>query len=168
MTGGGDAPAKLDDDAPLSFEEAARILLRGVVTASTLRAAWERRELTAERLGRRVVTTPRAVREWRASKTVRAEPKRAPFAAEPQAVATPGYSAEDMARDTLNDLNDALKRGAKSTRKGPPLRLLHNHTPPAPANSHAAAEFRQAGDTLAKLKASLPRRRRLSEDGEAE
>lgn len=56
---------EIDRDAPISFDEAARVCLRGTVKASTLRAAWERRELTAERLGRRIVTTPGAVEDWR-------------------------------------------------------------------------------------------------------
>lgn len=52
-------------DTPLSLKEAAEVLLRGLVKASTLRAAADRGELTVERLGRRVVTTPAAVAEWR-------------------------------------------------------------------------------------------------------
>lgn len=65
----------LDPDAPLTFREAAEHCLRGTVKGATLRAAWERRELTAERLGRRVVTTPAAVAEWRKRCRVPAEPK---------------------------------------------------------------------------------------------
>jgi hypothetical protein len=55
----------LPDDAPVSLDEAARICLRGVVKASTLRAAAERGELAVERLGRRIVTTPADVNAWR-------------------------------------------------------------------------------------------------------
>ncbi len=43
-------------DYPISLDEAAAICLRGVVSASTLRAAAERGELTIERLGRRITT----------------------------------------------------------------------------------------------------------------
>jgi hypothetical protein len=68
-----DDPRTFGPDDPITFAEAAEICLRGVVKAATLRAAWERRELTAERLGRRVVTTPRAVAEWRKRCSVAAE-----------------------------------------------------------------------------------------------
>jgi hypothetical protein len=54
-----------DPDAPLSLQEAAQTILRGLVTASTLRAAADRGELAVERLGRRIVVTPRAISEWR-------------------------------------------------------------------------------------------------------
>ena len=56
-----------DLDAPLSLKEAAETLLRGLVTASTLRAAADRGELIVERLGRRIVVTPKAIAEWRES-----------------------------------------------------------------------------------------------------
>lgn len=54
-----------DLDTPFSLREAAQTLLRGVVTASTLKAAAERGELTVERLGRKIVVTPKAIEEWR-------------------------------------------------------------------------------------------------------
>ena len=47
----------LSPDSPISLDEAAEICLRGLVTASTLRAAADRGELAIERLGRRIVTT---------------------------------------------------------------------------------------------------------------
>ena len=56
-----------DLDAPLSLREAAETLLRGLVTASTLRAAADRGELVVERLGRRIIVTPKAIAEWRES-----------------------------------------------------------------------------------------------------
>src|SRR5665213_640014 len=57
----------LAPDDPLTFAEAAEIILRGLVKAATLRAAADRGELRFERLGRRLVTTPAAVHEWRES-----------------------------------------------------------------------------------------------------
>lgn len=54
-----------DQDAPLSLREAAETLLRGLVTASTLKAAADRGELAVERLGRRIVVTPKAIADWR-------------------------------------------------------------------------------------------------------
>ncbi len=46
----------ISPDSPISLDEAAAICLRGLVSASTLRAAAERGELTIERLGRRITT----------------------------------------------------------------------------------------------------------------
>lgn len=57
--------SEFDDNAPMTLREAAEGLLRGVVKASTLRAAADRGELEIERLGRVHVVTPRAIREWR-------------------------------------------------------------------------------------------------------
>ncbi len=61
VTGAGE----LSPLSPLSLDEAAAVLLRGLVKASTLRAAADRGELTVERLGRRIVTTPAAIEAWR-------------------------------------------------------------------------------------------------------
>ena len=57
--------SELAPDSPITFAEAARDILRGLVTASTVRAAADRGELDYEKIGRRVVTTPAAVEEWR-------------------------------------------------------------------------------------------------------
>lgn len=57
--------ADLLPQSPLSLDEAADVLLRGLVKASTLRAAAERGELAVERLGRRIVTTPADIEAWR-------------------------------------------------------------------------------------------------------
>lgn len=56
---------EISPDSPISLNEAAAICLRGLVSASTLRAAAERGELTIERLGRRIVTTPADIDAWR-------------------------------------------------------------------------------------------------------
>lgn len=55
----------ISPDSPISLDEAAEICLRGLVKASTLRAAADRGELAIERLGRRLVTTPADVEAWR-------------------------------------------------------------------------------------------------------
>ena len=54
-----------NDNEPISLHEAAQIVLRGLVKVSTLRAAADRGDLVIEKLGRRVVTTPANVSEWR-------------------------------------------------------------------------------------------------------
>lgn len=58
---------------PMSLSEAADVLLRGLVTKSTLRAAAARGELATERLGRRIVTTPAYIEAWRAKCREQAE-----------------------------------------------------------------------------------------------
>lgn len=55
----------LSPHIPMSLDEAASLLLRGLVKASTLRAAADRGELAVERLGRRIVTTPADIAAWR-------------------------------------------------------------------------------------------------------
>lgn len=57
--------SEFDPDTPFSLDEAAEVLLRGLVKASTLRAAAERGELAIERLGRRIIVTPAAIDAWR-------------------------------------------------------------------------------------------------------
>jgi hypothetical protein len=59
------SPGELGPNDPLTLREAAETLLRGIVKASTLRAAAARGELTVERLGRTLVTTPTYVEQWR-------------------------------------------------------------------------------------------------------
>ena len=54
----------MNDSSPLTLDEAAEICLRGKVKAATLRAAASRGELKVMKLGRRIMVTPAAVREW--------------------------------------------------------------------------------------------------------
>lgn len=54
----------ISDDTPLSLEEAASVLMRGMFTKWTLKAAADRKELVTFKLGRIIVTTPAYVREW--------------------------------------------------------------------------------------------------------
>lgn len=58
--------SEIGRDDPVTLAEAADLLLRGLVTKSTLRAAAARGELQTERLGRRVVTTSAYIEAWRA------------------------------------------------------------------------------------------------------
>lgn len=55
----------LEPDSPITLREASEICLRGVVKEATLRKAVSAGELTFEFLGRRIVTTPAHVAEWR-------------------------------------------------------------------------------------------------------
>jgi hypothetical protein len=51
--------------SPVSLDEAASVLLRGLVKVGTLRRAADRGELATERLGRAIVTTPADIEAWR-------------------------------------------------------------------------------------------------------
>ncbi len=76
----------------MTLAEAATVLIRGLVTASTLRAAADRGELQTERLGRRVVTTPAHIKDWRRRCHVLAAVRTSTLNAGPTA-AIPGISA---------------------------------------------------------------------------
>ncbi|TBW33577.1 DNA-binding protein [Siculibacillus lacustris] len=64
------------DDTPMTLDEACRDLLRGLVKASTLRAAISSGTLSHERQGRRIIVTKRDIEEWRAA--CRVEARKAP------------------------------------------------------------------------------------------
>lgn len=54
----------LDDD-PITLKEACDLLLRGIVSVSALRAEIRRGNLTVERIGRNLYTTPAHIRTMR-------------------------------------------------------------------------------------------------------
>lgn len=57
----------LDDinmDAPISLQEAAEVLLRGLVRPATLRAAADRGELNVYKIGKRIITTRSDIEDW--------------------------------------------------------------------------------------------------------
>ena len=56
--------AELAPNAPISFEEAAEIVLRGLVTARSLKDYARRGQLKAYKLGRKLVTTRDDVNDW--------------------------------------------------------------------------------------------------------
>lgn len=64
---------EIGDDTPLSLQEAAAGPLRGLVSASTLRAAIAAGTLPAVRLGKRYVVTRADLATWRAA--CRVQPK---------------------------------------------------------------------------------------------
>jgi len=47
------------------LDEAAKICMRGLVKASTLRAAAARGDLVVEKIGKRLITTPANIEAWR-------------------------------------------------------------------------------------------------------
>ncbi len=57
--------ADLLDTDPITLTEASEIVLRGIVSVSALRTEISRGNLSAERIGRNLFTTPAAIREMR-------------------------------------------------------------------------------------------------------
>lgn len=55
----------MTDDRPMTLDQACRELLNNLIKPKTLRAAIERGECNAERIGRRVCVTPSDIVEWR-------------------------------------------------------------------------------------------------------
>jgi hypothetical protein len=55
---------RLDDD-PITLAEASKLLLRGIVTVSALRAEIKRGNLVAEKIGKNLFTMPAAIRALR-------------------------------------------------------------------------------------------------------
>lgn len=60
----------LDTD-PITLGEASKLLLRGIVSVSALRAEVKRGNLAVERIGKNLFTTPAAIREMREKCRVR-------------------------------------------------------------------------------------------------
>jgi len=107
-------------DAPISLKEAAETILRGLVTASTLRAAADRGELTIERLGRRVVTTPAAIAEWRKRCRVEADAPNSISRNDPRA-SPPNISETERSaspQDLANASIAALLENSPNTSRG--------------------------------------------------
>jgi hypothetical protein len=57
--------ADLIDTDPITLVEASKIVLRGIISVSALRAEIRRGNLTVERIGKNLYTTPAAIREMR-------------------------------------------------------------------------------------------------------
>jgi hypothetical protein len=102
----------IDDDDPISFDEAATIIFRGLITASTLRAAYQRGELEAERIGRRVLTTRRAVNAWRAERRVatRKCPEPSTYLEQRSVEELSGVTPKQLAQATLDQLRLEIDR----------------------------------------------------------
>lgn len=106
--------ADLIDTDPITLTEASRVVLRGVVSVSALRAEMNRGNLMTMKIGKNLFTTPAAIREMMEKCRVRP-----PHPASISAPTTePGSSAT---KDTANELAalkasvTALKSGSLST-----------------------------------------------------
>lgn len=58
-------PNEFMDNDPITLTEASRVVLRGIVSVSALRAEIKRGNLAVERIGKNLYTTPVAIREMR-------------------------------------------------------------------------------------------------------
>lgn len=109
----------LSTNAPLSLDEAARVLLRGLVKASTLRAAIGRGELQAEFTGKRYITTPADIEAWRKLCRDRARERGCISGAQGEPQAQPNGSSETeqsrLALDAAKAIAKALKGGSRTT-----------------------------------------------------
>jgi hypothetical protein len=119
---------ELSPQSPLSLEEAAELCLRGLVKASTLRAAAERGELATERLGRRIVTTPADIEAWRMKCRDRERERACISGPRAEQPAPPSGSSEtEASRLAL----DAAKATARALKSGSPTTSLKNTGRPA-------------------------------------
>lgn len=59
------ARADIEDDDPITLETASKVVLRGAVTVSTLRAEAKRGNLAVEKIGKNLFTTPAYIKQMR-------------------------------------------------------------------------------------------------------
>lgn len=106
------ALADLLDTDPITLTEASEVVLRGAVSVSTLRAEVKRGNLTVERIGKNLFTTPAYIREMR--ERCRVQQNRHDSTSGKTATATSGSSATATATDELA----ALRTTAKALKGG--------------------------------------------------
>lgn len=103
---------------PMTLDEACRDLLRGLVKASTLKAAIAAGRLSHERQGRRIIVTKRDIEEWR--EACRVEARRAPVSGsspnEPIPVPDPS-NAPSGASSTTEESSAALAAALASVER---------------------------------------------------
>lgn len=105
-----------EDDEPLTLPEASKLILRGIVSVSALRAEIRRGNLTVERIGKNLYTTPAAIREMRSK--CRVMPNRQDYTSEKTEIKASGSSATGEKTSELAALKAsvrALKNGSLST-----------------------------------------------------
>lgn len=112
----------LIDTDPITLSEASKVVLRGVVTVSALRAEIRRGNLAVERIGKNLYTTPAAIREMRDKCRVMPNPQ--DYTSERTEAKASGSSATGEKTSELAALKasvQALKNGSLSTlRKSTP------------------------------------------------
>lgn len=109
--------SEIDDDTPLHLETAARLAFPdGVVSGLALRNAASRGDLEYERLGGRIVTTLRWIREWRERNRQPARPRRE--AAKPSITEDRDMSSARLAAEQVLERLRKQTKAAQSARKG--------------------------------------------------
>lgn len=106
----------IGEDEPVTLAEASRVILRGVVTVSALRAEIRRGNLMVERIGKNLYTTPAAIRDMRSK--CRVQPNRRDFTCAKTATNTSGSSETPDVTAELAALKasvNSLKSGSLST-----------------------------------------------------
>jgi hypothetical protein len=104
----------LIDSDPITLTEASKLVLRGVVSVSALRAEMQRGNLMTMRIGKNLFTTPAAIREM--MEKCRVKPHR--LASTSDRTIEPGSSETRSTASELAALNasvTALKSGSLST-----------------------------------------------------
>ena len=110
------ALADLVDDDPITLEEASRVVLKGAVTVSTLRAEMRRGNLAVERIGKNLFTTRSELKQMR--DRCRVQQSRPDSTSEKTESNPSGSSATGTATDELAVLRAtalALKNGSLNT-----------------------------------------------------
>lgn len=114
--------ADLMDTDPITLTEASNLVLRGIISVSALRAEIRRGNLTVERIGKNLYTTPAAIREMRDK--CRVMPNHQDYTSEKTEVKASGSSATEEKTSELAALKasvHALRTGSLSTlRKSTP------------------------------------------------
>lgn len=107
----------LDDD-PITLTEASEVVLSGAITVSTLRAEIRRGNLTVERIGKNLFTTPAYIKQMR--ERCRVKQNRQDYTSERTRESTSGSSETGTATDeqaALKATVQALKNGSLNTLK---------------------------------------------------
>lgn len=99
--------ADLLETDPITLLEASRVVLRGVVSVSALRAEIKRGNLMVERIGKNIFTTPAAIREMRTK--CRVQPRPLACTSEKTETAGSGSSGTTASIDELTAMRMSLK-----------------------------------------------------------
>jgi len=134
--------AEILDTDPITLVEASKIVLRGIISVSALRAEIRRGNLSAERIGKNLYTTPAAIREMRDK--CRVMPNHQDYTSEKTEVKASGSSGTEEKTSELAALKAsvrALKSGSLSTlRKSTPRDQRTAESPiPFPSRKSSAS-----------------------------
>lgn len=104
------------DTDPITLTEASELVLRGVVTVSALRAEIRRGNLTVERIGKNLFTTPAAIRDMRERCRVN-QPRPASISGQTTEPGSSETAKRSSELDALKASVTALKSGSRSISK---------------------------------------------------